>query len=208
MDPLAVVVTVLAVLAGSLALWSAGAFNGLAQLRNLVRQSWQQVDDELTRRHDLVPDLVVVVRNRARPPGGGVDDVLRARAAAVAASASGEPRGSSKGSSARPPLSERVAAERELSEALDRLFAPLEGHISLRSDESFLALRRELTDIQARVAAGRRLYNANVASLNARAETFPASVVARLVGVRPAQPFGSVSAASRTAEIDLRSPPA
>lgn len=199
MDPVAVAVPVLGVLAGSVALWSAGAFKGLVQLRNLVRQSWQQVDEELSRRHDLVPDLVAVVRSRSRSPSDSVDGVLRARAAAVAASGSGEPSGSW--------LAERVTAERELSEALDRLFGTFEGHISLRSDESFLALHRELTDIQARVTAGRRLYNTHVASLNARAATFPASVVARLVGVRPAQPLGSVSAAPRTAGIDLRSPP-
>ncbi|MFN0284827.1 MAG: LemA family protein [Kineosporiaceae bacterium] len=192
--PVPVAVAVLALLVGGVALWFAGAFRGLVRLRNLVRQSWQQVDEELRRRYDLVPDLVAVVRDRARPQGDGLDGVTRARAAALAASAA-------------PSLEDRVAAERELSQALDRLFAASEGHISLRSDESFLALRRELTDIQARVTAGRRLYNANVARLDARAQTFPASLVARLVGVGAAQPFGSVSADPRTAEMDLRSPP-
>jgi LemA protein len=195
-DPVAAAVVVLAVLAAGAALWLAGACRGLLGLRDLVSRSWQQVDDELTRRHDLVPNLVAVARGTARPPGDDVADVLRARAAALAAAAA-----------AGAPLSGRVVAERELSQSLDRLFATCERHVQLRSDESFLALRTELTDIQARVAAGRRLYNANVASLAARARTLPASVVARLVGVGPAQPFGSVSAAPRTAEIDLPAPP-
>lgn len=193
MEPAAVAaLAVLVVLLGGTTLWLYGAYNGLLGLRRLVERTWEQVDDELRRRHDLVPNLLAVVRGRTRPadagPAAAVDTVVAALAAARAAG---------------PAVPERAAAERALSQALESLFGVADRHPALRAEESYLALRRELTDIQGRATAARRLYNANVSRLDTRRATFPAGVVARLVGVRHAEAAGSLSADPRTAGIDV-----
>ncbi len=190
-------VAALALLVGVTTLWLFGAFRALVGLDRLVARSWQQVDDELRRREELVPDLLAAVRARARVEERTVGAVAAARAAVRAA--------------ARPPVAtvpDRAAAERELSVALDDLFTAAERLAGLRSDESYRALHRELTDIEARATAARRLYNTNVVRLNARLASFPASVVARPAGVGPRERAGSVSAGRRTAADAGRRPPA
>jgi LemA protein len=182
--PPTVVVAVVAALLAALALWLVGVVNGLLRLRGLVQQSWQQIEDELRGRHDLVPDLVALVRRSGPASGEAAGEaagaLTRACGHAVATAVS------------RDPLPARADAERGLTAALGRLFAAADGG-AVRSDESYLALRRELTDRQARIAAARRLHDANVVRLDARIADLPARLVARLVGVRPAEPFGPVT---------------
>ena len=177
---------------GGTTLWFYGAYNALLGLRRLVDRTWEQVDDELRRRHELVPNLLAVVRERTRgadpAAAAAVDAVGGALAAARAAG---------------PSVPERAEAERALSQALEGVFGVADRHPALRAEESYLALRRELTDIQGRATAARRLYNANVSRLDARQEGFAAGVVARLVGVRHAEAAGSLNADPRTAGIDV-----
>jgi LemA protein len=217
-DPAEVVAVALALGAGVLGLWFVGAVNGLVRLRGLVGDAWQQVDDELRRRHDLVPNLAAVVRDRVRGADDRVDAVLRARAAAVAASGPTAPGQTAvarvgaagpwaSGRTAGAPVAVRAPAERDLSRALDDLFAATRDHVSLRTDESYLALHRELTDAAARLTAERRLYNATVTRFNARLDTWPARFAARLLRLAPAEPFASVGADPRSAEFDLPAPP-
>jgi LemA protein len=193
-EPAAVAaLAVLVVLLGGTTLWLYGAYNSLLGLRRLVDRTWEQVDDELRRRHDLVPNLLAVVRERTRPADPGSAAAVDAVAAALAAARA-----------AGPSVPERADAERVLSQALEGVFGVADRHPALRAEESYLALRRELTDIQSRATAARRLYNANVSRLDARQEGFPAGVLARLVGVRHAEAAGSLSADPRTAGIDVR----
>jgi LemA protein len=177
-------VVVVLVLLGIAALWAAGVYHGLVRLRNLVHESWRQIDAELRRRHDLIPDLVETVRGRAPGETPALDAVLAARAAAAAAGAS------------RP---ERAAAESALSGALGRLFTIAETYPGLSATPDVQALQGELTDVEDRVAAGRRFYNANVRELNTRVESLPASLFARAFGVRRAEYFEVAHLAERPA---------
>jgi LemA protein len=166
-------VVVLALL-GIAVVWAVGVYNGLIRLRNLVQESWRQIDVELTRRHDLIPDLVETVRGYACQERATLDAVLAARgpAASPAASVAGQ-----------------AAAERTLSAALGRLFAVAETYPALTANQNYLALQSELTDAEDRVAAGRRFYNANVRELNTRVESLPASLFAKAFAVRRAEYF-------------------
>jgi LemA protein len=189
----AVAVAVLVVLVGGLTLWLYGAYTGLLVLRRLVDATWEQVDDELRRRHDLVPNVLARFADRGVAPGAAGEQVTAALFG-VRTSGSG--------------VAARVGAERLLSQALEALFAVADPHPALRGDESYLALRRELGDIQARATAARRLYNTAVARLEARREQVPVGLVARLGGVRHAEPAGAIGSDPRTGGIDLGVPPA
>lgn len=169
-------------------LWLVGVYRGLVRLEELVVRSWQQIEAELRRRHDLVPNLLTLVGDRFRTADRVMEDVALSRDRAMTGSGP-----------------QAAAEELELSQALDRFFTACEHNPGLRADESFLALQRELTDIQARVAAGRRLYNANVARLDDRLAGFPGGALARLAGVRAAAPFDSVTAEPSTLGLDLQS---
>jgi LemA protein len=175
------VVLVLLVLVG---VWLATSYNGLVRLRNLVQEAWRQIDVELKRRHDLIPNLVETVKAYAAHERETLDAVVRARAAAV-----------SPGSS----VQEQAAQEGLLSGALGRLFAVAEAYPALRANENFLALQRELTETEDRIAAGRRFYNANVRGLNTKVESFPSNVVAGMFHFQRADYFEVEDAAQREA---------
>lgn len=166
-----VVVMVLVLIAG---LWAAQVYNGLVRLRNLVQESWRQIDVELSRRHDLVPNLVETVKGYAAHEQQALDAVVEARAAAAAPGS---------------PVPQQAVAEVALSSALGRLFAVAEAYPTLKANQNFLALQAELTETEDRVAAGRRFYNANVGELNTRIEAFPSSAFARVFGIQPAEYF-------------------
>ena len=175
---LAIVLALLAIVV----LWAAGVYNGLVRLRNLVQELWRQIDVELTRRHDLVPNLVETVRGYAAHERQTLDAVVAARGAAVA------PGGS---------VQDQAAAEGALSSALGRLFAVAEAYPHLLANQNFLALQAELTETEDRVAAGRRFYNANVRELNTRVESFPSNLFAKAFGFGQADYFEVMDAAVR-----------
>lgn len=174
MDLATVLVVLLVVAVVVLALWVVALYNGLVRLRNLVQESWRQVDVELHRRHDLVPNLVESVKGYAAHERQVLEDVVAARSLA-----------------ARPgsAVAEQAAQEDALSGALGRLFALAEGYPQLRASENFLGLQRELTDTEDRIAASRRLYNANVRSLNTKVEVVPSTFVASAAGIGRAEYF-------------------
>jgi LemA protein len=149
-------------------------YNGLVRLRNLVQESWRQVDVELHRRHDLVPNLVETVKGYAAHERQVLESVVEARSQA-----------------ARPGsgVAEQAAQEDALTGALGRLFALAEAYPQLRANENFLELQRELTDTEDRIAASRRLYNSNVRALNTKVEVVPSNVVAGAAGIGRAEYF-------------------
>lgn len=146
-------------------LWAMVSYNGFIRLRNLVQESWRQVDVELQRRYDLIPNLVETVKGYAAHERGLFDDVTRARA--QAAGAHGGP-------------VERAQAENMLTQAIGRLFAVAENYPDLRASANFLSLQKELSNTEDRIAAGRRFYNANVRSMNTKVESFPSNIIAGL----------------------------
>lgn len=162
-----------------LVLWVIGIYNGLIKLRNLVQEAWRQIDVELKRRHDLIPNLVETVKGYAAHEKGTLEGVMQARSAAM--------------SGGQTPA---AAAQTEgmLSQALGRLFAVAEAYPNLKANENFLALQQELTSTEDRIASGRRYYNANVRELNTKVETVPSNIVAGLANIGRAEYFESEGA--------------
>lgn len=174
MNAMGIVLIVLVVLVVIAGLWAIATYNGFVRLRNLVQESWRQIDVELHRRHDLIPNLVETVKGYAAHERGVFEEVTRARSLA-AAPGSG--------------VAEQAAQENALTAALGRLFAVAENYPVLRASENFAQLQTELATTEDRIAAGRRFYNANVRALNTKVETFPANVVAGMFGFQRAEYF-------------------
>ena len=142
------------------------SYNRFVRQRNLVQESWRQVDVELTRRHDLIPNLVETVKGYAAHERTVLEAVTEARTQAQAATTGGAgPAG-------------QAQAENTLVRSLGGLFAVAENYPTLKADTNFLALQQQLGETEDRIAAGRRFYNGNVRALNTRIEAFPSSIVA------------------------------
>jgi LemA protein len=174
---LAVIVIVLAVIIAIALLvgfWGVATYNGLIRLRNLVQEAWQQIDVELTRRHDLIPNLVETVKGYATHERETLDAVVRARAAATAPGAS---------------VAQQAQQEGELSQALGRLMAITEAYPDLKANQNFMALQNELSQTEDRIAAGRRFYNANVRELNTKVESVPSNIIAGFTNIGRADYF-------------------
>ena len=166
-----IVIVVIVVL---ILLWAVAQYNGLVRLRNLVQEAWRQIDTELQRRHDLIPNLVETVKGYAAHERAVFDEVAQARAAAS-------------GPAAGP--AQQAQQENALTAALGRLFAVAEAYPVLRASENFQQLQAELSNTEDRIAAGRRFYNANVRALNTKVETFPTNVIAGMFGFTRAEYF-------------------
>lgn len=165
-----------------LILWGVSAYNGLIKLRNLVQEAWHQIDVELKRRHDLIPNLVETVKGYAAHEKGTLEGVMTARSAAMSGGAT-----------------PAAAAQNEnmLTQALGRLFAVAEAYPDLKANQNFLALQTELAATEDRIAAGRRYYNANVRALNTKVETVPTNIVAGFAHIVKAEYFEVTDQAQR-----------
>jgi LemA protein len=154
------------------------SYNRFVRQRNLVQESWRQVDVELNRRHDLIPNLVETVKGYAAQERTVLQAVTEARAAAVTAA-----RSTASGVAAQ------AEAENTLGRALNGLFAVAENYPDLKSSQNFLALQQQLAETEDRIAAGRRFYNSNVRALNTRVEAFPSSFIGWMFGFNKADYF-------------------
>jgi LemA protein len=150
------------------------SYNRFVSGRQLIRDSWANIDTELRRRYDLIPNLVETVKGYAAHERGVFEEVTRARAAAV--SATGSP-------------AEQAAAEGPFVAALRQLFAVAENYPELKANQNFLALQTELSNTEDRLQTARRFYNANVREFNRRVQSFPSNVVARSFGFKEEQFF-------------------
>ena len=182
MNGITVVLLVIAAIIVIVLIWAVAAYNGFVRLRNLVQEAWRQIDVELNRRHDLIPNLVETVKGYAAHERGVFDDVSRARAAAS-------------GGGQSP--AQQAASENVLTQALGRLFAVAEAYPVLRASENFQQLQAELTNTEDRIAAGRRFYNANVRTLNTKVESFPSNLIAGAFGFVRAEYFETEDPAVR-----------
>ncbi|MDR1355107.1 MAG: LemA family protein [Propionibacteriaceae bacterium] len=142
--------------------WAVSTHNHLVKLNNLVTESWRQVDVELARRHDLIPNLVEVVSGYARHEAALFADLTATRTQALAARTPGQ-------------LS---APETALGASVGRVLAVAEAYPELKSASNFLQLQYELVRCEDRIAAGRRFYNGNVRTFNTKIDSFPASLLA------------------------------
>ena len=157
--------------------WFMISYNQFVRQRNAVHTAWRQVDVELQRRHDLVPNLVEVVRGAAQFEQAMLQRLAEARASAMAT------RASHAGAYAQSQV------EQQLAGALGGYFGVVEAYPQLQSNRNFLRLQEQLAETEDRIAAGRRFYNGNVRDYNTRVESFPSTLVAMVCGFKPAQFF-------------------
>lgn len=171
-----------------LVVWVIGMYNGLIGLRNKVEEGWRQIDVELKRRHDLIPNLVETVKGYAAHERGTLEDVMKARSAAMAGG-----------------QSPAHAAETEgmLSQALGRLIAVAEAYPDLKANQNFLSLQSELASTEDRIASSRRYYNALVRELNTKVESVPTNIVANMASIRRAEYFETPAVEGQAPRIDF-----
>jgi len=168
---------VLAVAVVGIAIW---LYNGLIALRNQVASAWAQIDVQLKRRHDLIPNLVAAVQGYMQHERELFDRIATARTRALSATGAGAV----------------GAAEGALSQAVGGLLAVMERYPDLKANQNVLALQEELVTTENRVGFARQLYNDLVARYNTRQQVFPANLVAGALGFRPAE-FFQVDAVDR-----------
>lgn len=144
-------------------LWVIVSYNGLVKLRNWVQESWSQIDVQLKRRHDLIPNLVNTVKGYAAHEKETLELVIQARNQLI----DGSPQ-------------ERIEADNQLQAALKSIFALSEAYPDLKANQNFLQLQEELTTTENKVAYSRQLYNKTVADYNIKRETFPSNIIANM----------------------------
>jgi LemA protein len=150
------------------------SYNRFVSQRNLVRNAWANIDTELRRRYDLIPNLVETVKGYASHEREVFEEVARTRS--LAAGTTGSP-------------AQQAAAEGPFVAALGKLFAVAENYPELKANQNFLALQQELTNTEDRIQASRRFYNANVQDYNRRVQSFPSNVIANSFGFKEEEFF-------------------
>jgi LemA protein len=157
---------IILVVIGVIIFWLIGTYNGLVTLKNRAKEAWADIDVQLKRRYDLIPNLVETVKGYAAHEKETFEKVTEARTRAMGAQT----------------LKEKGEAENYLSETLKSLFAVSERYPDLKASQNFLELQRDLRDTEDKVQAARRFYNANVRDLNIKIESFPTNFIASLFG--------------------------
>jgi LemA protein len=171
-----VVIIIIIVVLLVVGLWA--GYNSLVKKRNRTQEAWSEIDVELKRRHDLIPNLVSTVQGYAAHERGTFEAVTQARANAVAAGATGDP-------------GQIAPAENALSGALRSLFAVAENYPQLRAVESFLQLQETLTATEDKIEYARRYYNTSTRDYNIALQTFPRNLIAGPFGFRALAFFAS-----------------
>jgi LemA protein len=156
------------------------AFNGLVRLRTRAQEAYSDIDVQLKRRYDLIPNLVESVKGYMTHEADVFEKVTQARSQAMQATGSG-----------------KAAAENQLSGALKSLFAVAENYPQLKANENFLSLQGELTDTEDKIQAARRFYNGMVRDLNMKIQSFPSNIIAGSFNFKPMSFFGDLSDAEK-----------
>ncbi len=155
-------------------LWLALSYNGFITLTNRAKEAWADIDVQLKRRYDLIPNLVNTVKGYASHENTTFENIASARSAAMSAGT-----GAAAGAAATPAtVAARAQAEGALSGALGRLFAVSENYPELKANQNFLDLQNQLTDTENKIQAARRFYNVNVRDLNTKCDSFPSNLIA------------------------------
>jgi LemA protein len=185
----------------ALVVWAIAAYNGLVALRNRFKNAYAQIDVQLRRRYDLIPNFVESVRGYLQHERQTLDAVVQARSSAVsaaqrAAAAPGDP----------PAMHELALAEGALGGALGRLLAVFESYPDLKANQSVSALQEELSSTENKVAFARQAYNDSVMQYNTKRESFPDNVFAGLFGFAPAELLEATETAEQRAapKVSLR----
>ncbi|MCL4437460.1 LemA family protein [Patescibacteria group bacterium] len=158
--------TIIIIILAVIVIWFIAIFNSLITRKNRVAEAWSDIEVQLKRRYDLIPNLVESVKGYAAHEKSVIEDVTNARTAAM---------------SAQDPK-EKLAAENQLSQTLKSLFAVAENYPQLRASENFQKLQDELVDTEDKIQAARRFYNSNVRDYNIAIEVFPKNLIASIFG--------------------------
>ena len=178
---------IILVVLGLILVWLILIYNGLVSLRNDVQSSWKQIDVQLKRRHDLIPNLVSTVKGAMEFEQDTLEKVISARARAVSA----------------PTPASKAEAENVLTQALGKLFAVMENYPALKSNQNVMQLQEELTSTENRIAFARQLYNDLVANYRTKLQVFPNNFVSSLMNFRIEEYFGAEEADRAVPAVNL-----
>jgi LemA protein len=156
--------TIFLIIVGVLVLWFVFSYNSFITLKNRVKEAWADIEVQLKRRYDLIPNLINTVKGYAAHEAGTLEKVTTARTMAMQAGTA----------------TEHAQAENMLSGALKSLFAVAEAYPDLKANTNFLELQRELSDTENKIQAARRFYNGNVRDFNTKLETVPSNIVGNM----------------------------
>lgn len=162
-------------------------YNAFVSLRQKVAEAWADIDVQLKRRYDLIPNLVETVKGYASHESGVFEEVTKARAQAIQATG----------------LEQKAEAENALSGTLKSLFAVSEAYPDLKANQNFLELQRELSDTENKIQASRRFYNSIVLSLNTKVESFPDSFIASSFGFEKKEYFEIAEAEKEVVKVSF-----
>ena len=178
---------VLVVILVAIVAWIVFAYNRLVSLRNQVDNAWRQIDVQLKRRHDLIPNLVEAVKGYMQFERDTLTQVVEARAKAVSA----------------PDQASRMAAENQITAGLGKLLAVMENYPQLKADENVLKLQEELTTTENQLAFARQAYNDVVLDFNTRVQSFPSNIIANNFGFHSAEYFKGAPEEQAVPKVDL-----
>jgi LemA protein len=171
-----------------LVFWVIGLYNGLVRLRNQVKNAWSQIDVQLKRRHDLIPNLVEVVKDYMSYEQETLRQVIEARGKAMSAQG----------------VAEKSQAENQLTGALKSLFAVAEAYPELKANQNVMRLQEELASTENKIAFARQYYNDSVMRLNNQTEVFPSSLIANQFGFKKEECYVIPQEETAPVKVDLR----
>jgi LemA protein len=165
--------TIIIIVIAAIVLWIIAVFNSLIRLNTRTDEAWSDIDVQLKRRHDLIPNLIETVKGYAAHEKQLFENVTEARAKALSAQG----------------IEEKGKAENVLSGTLKSLFAVAENYPDLKANTNFLQLQTELSDTENKIQAARRFYNGNVRDLNIKIAVFPSRIIAGMLGFKKREFF-------------------
>ena len=172
---------------GLVLVWLILIYNGLISLRNDVQDAWKQIDVQLKRRHDLIPNLVTTVKGAMEFEQDTLEKVISARARAVSA----------------PTTVTKAEAENMLTQALGKLFALMENYPALKSNQNVMQLQEELTSTENKISFARQLYNDLVANYRTKLQVFPNNFVSSMFNFKTEEYFGAEEADRTVPNVNL-----
>lgn len=181
------IITVIWVVVAVLVLWLIGSFNGLIRTRNQAQEAFSDIDVQMKRRYDLIPNLVEAVKGYMTHEADVFKKVTAARSQAMQATGAA-----------------KAGAEDQLSGALKSLFAVAENYPQLKANENFLSLQSELTDTEDKIQAARRFYNGMVRDLNTKIQAFPSNIIAGMFGFKKMDFFGGDMTDAERAPVQVK----
>lgn len=181
------ILSIIIVAAAAIILWIVAVFNGLVVLKNRAKEAWSDIDVQLKRRYDLIPNLVETVKGYAKHEKELFEKVTQARVSAMGAQG----------------MHQKAEAENFLSGTLKSLFAVAENYPDLKASANFLELQRELTDTEDKIQAARRFYNTNVRDLSIKIERFPDNFIAKAFGFKQMELFETAAGEKEPVKVQF-----